>query len=525
MAIGAMGVSGAVAVRRAAGFRARQRKAALRMVQQRARAAQVATWIEKFGSPGRGRLEREELSHLLQHLKPEMGEPHAHVLDQLLIHATEVKTYSLHIRGDPHGTVRAELIMLTVSAYSMYCAVAGAFDRRAGESGLVALRDLPALLREANNGMPCDTRDFDYVMDCCAALLPMGLPLEPTTTLSRENVLSPFLANDIKFGKRVSVHALLDENASDETGSTKSDDMVSADDMINAEVDEEDLLWEGARVHCGGGGGKGGGMRTAMCHRTLSASTQPRPLCSDGSVLFRLCTPPPSSASLRPPSRPSWLAHPLCPPPPPIRTDIDVHISRFRLRQGRALRIQTALRRFTAVRFLARCRLAAIKVQSAARRKFAWQKMRKRRKAAAIIGRMAKGVKPRRQAQLRRKAATVIGRVARGRVTRLMILRMRSMVVAAPSLPRMGSMASFGSLKAIGSVKALGSLKSFRERRSSTVGSFFGTQHTITAPATGSFTATTKSASQFHQRPMSRANTVPVRGERRQDRSRACIIS
>ena len=201
----------------------------------------------------------------------------------------------------------------------------------------------------------------------------------------------------------------------------------------------------------------------------------------------------------------------LHPPPPAICTDIDVHISRFRLRQGRALRIQTALRRFTAVRFLARCRLAAIKVQSAARRKFAWQKMRKRRKAAAIIGRMAKGVKPRRQAQLRRKAATVIGRVARGRVTRLMILRMRSMVIAAPSLPRMGSMASFGS------VKTLGSLKSFRERRSSTVSSFFGTQHTITAATTG--------PSKVHQRPMARANTVPVRGERRQDRSRACIIS
>ena len=273
MAAGLVGVTGAVAVRRAAGFRARQRKAARRMVQQRARAAQVATWIEQFGNPGHGRLEREELSQLLQHLVPEMGVPRAHVLDQLLIHATEVKTYSLHIRGDPYGSVRAELIMLTVSAYTTYCAVASAFDRRAGESGLVALRDLPALLREANNGMPCDTRDFDYVMDCCAALLPMGLPLEPTTTLSRENVLSPFLANDIKFGKRVSVHALLDENASDETGSTKSDDMVSAD----AEEDEEDLLWEGARVHCGGGGGKGGGMRTAMCHRTLSASTQPRP--------------------------------------------------------------------------------------------------------------------------------------------------------------------------------------------------------------------------------------------------------
>ena len=213
------------------------------------------------------------------------------------------------------------------------------------------------------------------------------------------------------------------------------------------------------------------------------------------------------------------------PPTSAIRTDIDVHISRFHLRQGRALRIQTALRRFTAVRFLARCRLAAIKVQSAARRKFAWQKMRKRRKAAAIIGRMAKGVKPRRQAQLRRKAATVIGRVARGRVTRMMILRMRSMVSAAPSLPRMGSMASFGSVKTLGSVKALGSLKSFRERRSSTVGSFFGTRNTITAATTGSFTAATTVPSRVHQRPMARANTVPVRGEHRQDRSRACIIS
>ena len=207
------------------------------------------------------------------------------------------------------------------------------------------------------------------------------------------------------------------------------------------------------------------------------------------------------------------------PPTSAIRTDIDVHISRFHLRQGRALRIQTALRRFTAVRFLARCRLAAIKVQSAARRKFAWQKMRKRRKAAAIIGRMAKGVKPRRQAQRRRKAATVIGRVARGRVTRMMILRMRSMVSAAPSLPRMGSMASFGS------VKTLGSLKSFRERRSSTVGSFFGSQHTITAATTV--------PSRVNQRPMARANTVPVRGERgnglardkAKEVSRACVIS
>ena len=215
----------------------------------------------------------------------------------------------------------------------------------------------------------------------------------------------------------------------------------------------------------------------------------------------------------------SKLPHPRCPPPPPCPTlitsasprphslaDIEVHLSRFHLRQGRALRIQTALRRFTAVRFLARCRLAAIKVQSAARRKFAWQRMRKRRKAAAIISRMAKGVKPRRQAQLRRNAATVIGRVARGRVTRMMILRMQSMVRAVPSLPRMGSMASFGSMK------SLGSMKSFRERRGS-----------LTVPLTGS----------VKHRLVARSNTVPVRGERgnglardkAKEVSRACVIS
>ena len=73
-------------------------------------------WIEQFGIPNCGRLERGELAELLLHLKPEMGVPSARVLDQLLIHATEVKTYSLYLRGDPTGSVCAELIMPTVSA-------------------------------------------------------------------------------------------------------------------------------------------------------------------------------------------------------------------------------------------------------------------------------------------------------------------------------------------------------------------------------------------------------------------------
>ena len=233
-------------------------------------------------------------------------------------------------------------------------------------------------------------------------------------------------------------------------------------------------------------------------------------------------------ASLRPP-------HP--PIPPHSRADVEVHLSRFHVRQLHSLRIQSAIRRLSAIRFLARCRVAAIRLQSAARRLTAirllarcriaaihlqsaarrwsaWREIRRRRTASLRISRMAKGVKPRRLAQRRREAATLIGRVARGRVTRILMLRVQSMVtamvMAVPSLPRMGSMASFGS------IKSLGSMKSFRERRGS-----------LTVPLTGS----------VKHRLVARSNTLPVRGERRNERvsglardkakevSRACVIS
>ena len=234
-------------------------------------------------------------------------------------------------------------------------------------------------------------------------------------------------------------------------------------------------------------------------------------------------------ASLRPP-------HP--PIPPHSRADVEVHLSRFHVRQLHSLRIQSAIRRLTAIRFLARCRVAAIRLQSAARRLTAirllarcriaaihlqsaarrwsaWREIRRRRTASLRISRMAKGVKPRRLAQRRREAATLIGRVARGRVTRILMLRVQSMVtarvMAVPSLPRMGSMASFGSMR------SLGSMKSFRERRGS-----------LTVPdLTGS----------VKHRLVARSNTLPVRGELRGERgnglardkakevSRACVIS
>jgi len=304
MAVGAVGVAGVVTARRAAGFRARARKAALRMALQRARAAQVAVWIEQFGIPNCGRLERDELAELLQHLKPEMGVPSAHVLDQLLIHATEVKTYSLYLRGDPNGSVCAELIMPTVSAYTTYCAVASAFDRRAGKGGMVALHELPALLREANHGVvPCETREFDYVMDCCSALLPGGLPLESTSVLSRQDVLLPFLAREIKFGKRVHVQDLLDDNASDDTISIKSDDDYGSIDDVEEDEEELERRWDGARQ-----AGRGGGMKGGRANDAVSAHA------------FRGLTALTPPSHVVPPS--SFPDHLRIPPSPPIRAQI-----------------------------------------------------------------------------------------------------------------------------------------------------------------------------------------------------------
>jgi hypothetical protein len=85
-------------------------------------------------------------------------------------------------------------------------------------------------------------------MDCCSALLPGGLPLESTSVLSRQDVLLPFLAREIKFGKRVHVQDLLDDNASDDTISIKSDDDYGSIDDVEEDEEELERRWDGAHV-------------------------------------------------------------------------------------------------------------------------------------------------------------------------------------------------------------------------------------------------------------------------------------
>ena len=61
-------------------------------------------------------------------------------------------------------------LMAVVSGYTMYLLASAAFDRRQCE-GVVALRDLPSLMKEANSGQDCQATDVDFVVDCCASSL------------------------------------------------------------------------------------------------------------------------------------------------------------------------------------------------------------------------------------------------------------------------------------------------------------------------------------------------------------------
>lgn len=165
-------------------MRARLQQA--RAAQARAQADQVAKWISEFDANGTGKLERHELASLLQHLHPEAGQPRTEALDLLITRATELKTYTMNIHGDPNGAVGSDMLHAVVSGYSMYLLAHTAFDKHES-NGIVALRDLPGLMREANNGINCEASDVEFVMDCCSSS--RGGGLDSASHVSRDELL------------------------------------------------------------------------------------------------------------------------------------------------------------------------------------------------------------------------------------------------------------------------------------------------------------------------------------------------
>lgn len=179
------------------------------MAHVRQQQVQAAEWLRVFDRNNSGRLERDELSELLTSLHPEVGVPTKEALDLLLTQATEIRTYSMHVKGDPNGSVGSNELMAVVSGYAMYILASAAFDRRQCE-GVVALRDLPALMKEANAGHARQQADVDFVVDCCNSSLNGSIS---GTTLSREDLLPAFAAWTKAYSEVTSVHGGGDDDS------------------------------------------------------------------------------------------------------------------------------------------------------------------------------------------------------------------------------------------------------------------------------------------------------------------------
>jgi hypothetical protein len=168
--------------------RARAKRRHARQQQQRLTEALVTQWIAQHGQPGSGRLERHELANLLQHLHAEAGPPDPLVLDTLITQATEVRSHTCFLRGDPNASIRHEMVISVCTGYSMYLLASVAIERRAGLEGVVALRDVPALLREAHDGSSLEAHDIDFFLD--GAQSSVAGALDANSTIPREDVLT-----------------------------------------------------------------------------------------------------------------------------------------------------------------------------------------------------------------------------------------------------------------------------------------------------------------------------------------------
>ena len=127
---------------------AAQRQRYKRQQRQKQQAYQIQAWLKRFDLNRSGALEREELAALLTHLHPEKP-PDSKALDLLIEKATEVRTYSMNMRGDRNGRVYPEKLFKVVGTYAAYVLADSAFARLDHGTGVMLLKDLPALVSEA----------------------------------------------------------------------------------------------------------------------------------------------------------------------------------------------------------------------------------------------------------------------------------------------------------------------------------------------------------------------------------------
>ena len=185
------------AVRRGGRQRTRARQQS-RMMRQREHRKQVVAWIEQFDVNRSGALEREELRSLLTHLHPD-SPPDDRALDLLITQATEIRSYTVTLKGDPHGAVGADSLWGVTCGYATYVLASAAFSRLdRTDQGVIALRDLPTLMREAAEGRDCDKSDVDFVIDSLtenASVTGLASTLrDDNSSVSREELIPAFAA-------------------------------------------------------------------------------------------------------------------------------------------------------------------------------------------------------------------------------------------------------------------------------------------------------------------------------------------
>ena len=148
---------------------------------QESRRLLVVGWFEQFDLTSSGKLDRAELLMLLTHLNPH-APPDDKALDLLITQATELKTRSLHLRGDPMGSVAFNDTLAVVEAYTAYQMASAAFDA-CGGSGVLQLSDLPDLLRRAHEDDDDDDGGGRSQSAIRSAALTLTLALALTLTL------------------------------------------------------------------------------------------------------------------------------------------------------------------------------------------------------------------------------------------------------------------------------------------------------------------------------------------------------
>jgi len=165
--------------------RRRRRVLRARQQQQQQARARVDEWISQFGAGTSQRLSRSEVSALLQHLHQQA--PDDDVLDLLFMQATEVRNYSTYLRGDPNQPLGNAELMKVVNGYATFLFASAAFQLRSNGGGVISLRDLPSLIREANDGV-VDVPEIDFVMDVCLSGSMQG-DFDAASEIGRQDVL------------------------------------------------------------------------------------------------------------------------------------------------------------------------------------------------------------------------------------------------------------------------------------------------------------------------------------------------